>query len=122
MISKTKLQTRLERKKNPVLVETLRECKKSGNDKWMKIGQVLSGSTSKRPSVNLSELEKVKGEVIVVPGKILSQGELNKKVKVVAFGFSKSAKEKLNKVKIEFKTILEEIKSNPNADKVEILK
>src|SRR3989344_8921118 len=116
MISKTKLQTRLERKKNPVLVETLRECKKSGNDKWMKIGQVLSGSTSRRPCVNLSELEKAKGEVIVVPGKVLSQGELNKKVKVVALAFSENAKEKLNKAKIEFKTILEEIKSNPNAN------
>ena len=42
--------------------------------------------------------------------------------KVVAFGFSKSAKEKLNKVKIEFKTILEEMFLRERGDSLDILR
>ena len=39
------------------------------------------------------------GDVIVVPGKVLGTGDLNRKVTVAAFSFSKSAVEKIRNAK-----------------------
>lgn len=60
-------------------------------------------------------------KTIAVPGKVLSQGEIDKKIKLVALGFSEKAREKLLESKCEIKNILEEIKKNPNAKGVRIL-
>ncbi len=66
--------------------------------------------------------EAKEGEIVVIAGKVLSQGELNKKVKVVALSFSAMAKEKIAKAKGESLTILEEIKKNPEAKNARFLK
>ncbi len=57
-----------------------------------------------------------------MPGKILSEGSIDKKIKVVAFNFSEKAKAKLIKEGCEVKSILEEIKSNPEAKGLKIIK
>jgi large subunit ribosomal protein L18e len=122
MISKTKISERIKNKCNPDLVETLSVCKK--NENWFKVGQIISGPTRKRIIVNLSDINEksVDGEIVVVPGKVLSQGEIGKKIKIVALNFSKSAEEKLKNSKIRFSNIIEEIKKNPDAKGIKILK
>lgn len=124
MISKTKLSKRIETKRNPELVETLKECKK--HEKWLEVGKSLSTPRRKRISINLEKIneDSKTGDLIVVPGKVLSQGEIEsgKKIKIIAMNFSENAKEKLNKHKIEFNTIQEEIKLNPEAKGVKIIK
>ena len=49
--------------------------------------------------VNLNKINRYTkdGDVVIVPGKVLGYGELNHKVTVVAYSFSKSAIEKINK-------------------------
>ena len=42
--------------------------------------------------------------------------------KIIAFGFSEKAKEKLLRAKIEFSKINEEIEKNPDAKGIKILK
>jgi len=123
MISKTKISSRISRKKNPELVKTILLCKK-GDELWMKVAHVLSGSKRKMPVLNLNEIDKKSsdGETVLVPGKVLSQGNVSKKIKIVAFNFSESTKEKLNKDKIKFNSIIEEIKSNPGAKGINFLK
>lgn len=122
MKPKTKIEKQLRKKRNPELVETIIAAKK--HKKWLKVASILSGPRSKRVNLNLNELsEKAKKEKkILVPGKILSLGELDKKIKIVAFGFSKKAREKLLKSKSEILTIREEIKKNPSAKDLKILK
>ncbi len=120
MISKTQLSKRKDRKNNPELVETINLCKKTNEEKWNDIAKILSGPTRIRPSVNLDELNSTNGEIIVVPGKILSRGNITKKKKIVAFAFSDQAKEKLNKDKIEFCSIKDEVKKNKNGEKIVI--
>lgn len=122
MKSKTKISKQAERKTNPELVETILVAKK--NSAWLDVASLLSGSRRKRKNVNLSELNKLvdKEKTIVVPGKVLSEGEFNKKAKIVALNFSEKAKEKLLNAKCEVSSILEEIKSNPSARDVKILK
>jgi len=121
MKTKSKIEKQLQRKTNSVLVETIIACKKNKN--WIKVAEILSGPRKNRINLNLEELnKKVKDEkIVVVPGKILSQGELDKKIKIVALGFSEKAKEKLDKSGSEALTILEEIKKNPEAKGVKIL-
>ena len=122
MISKTQLSKRTERKNNPVLVETITICKKTNSEVWNRVAKILSGPTRERPSVNLDELNSIEEDVIVVPGKILSQGNLNKKKKIIAFSFSGNAKEKLNKDKIEYGYIKDEVSKNQKGEKIFIFK
>jgi large subunit ribosomal protein L18e len=121
MKSKTKIKKQSENKTNSILVETILLAKK--NEKWQKIAGILAGPRRVWREVNLSEIEEKSkdGETVVVPGKILSMGELKKKIKVVAFSFSEKAKEKILKSKGEINSIYEEIKKNPEAKGIKIL-
>jgi ribosomal protein L18E len=120
--SNSKIEKQLKKKTNPELVETIIECKK--NPAWREIASVLSGPNSGRANKNLGEIEKncKEGEVIVISGKVLSGGELKKKIKIVGFSFSKKAVDKLKKDKIDHSYILDEVKKNKDAKGVRVLK
>jgi large subunit ribosomal protein L18e len=122
MKSKALIEKQLEKKANPELVKTIIEAKKKKN--WLGVAAILSGPRAKRINKNLDKIneEAKEGETVIVVGKVLSQGELDKKIKVVAFSFSAMAKEKILKAKGEALTILEEIKKNPEAKGVRILR
>jgi len=111
------------RKKNSIdLVKTIASAKKNKN--WLRVAGILSSPRRRRINMNIGEISKKsrEGEDVVVPGKILSQGEINKKIKIVALNFSKKAEEKLKKEGCEIITILEEIKKNPEMKGLKILK
>ena len=122
MKSRTLIEKQAKRKFNPELIEIIRLAKKNKN--WQEIAGILSSSRRNRIVMNLETINKEAkdGETILIPGKILSQGEINKKIKMVANDFSEKAKEKLTKSKIKFLKINEEIKLNPNATGIRILK
>ena len=122
MKSNSKIEKQLQKKTNMELVRTIISAKK--NQKWKEVAEILSGPRKNRRNVNLEEIEKnaKDNEKIVVPGKILSQGELTKKLKIIALNFSEVAKEKLKKSGCEVSSIIEEIKRNPEAKDLRILK
>ena len=122
MKTKTQIANQLKRKTNKELVETIIAAKKNKN--WIEVARILSGPRKNRINLNLNEVDKkIKNkETIVVPGKILSLGEITKKGIVVALDFSEKAKEKLLSSKCEISKIIDEIKKNPEAKNVEILK
>ena len=112
----------MRKKTNSEIVKTIILAKK--NNKWIKLAYQLSGSTRKYSSVNLDEIDKKskEGDTLVVLGKVLGSGNLNKKVRVCALGFSASAVEKLKKTKSEISSLADEIKKNPKAEGIKILK
>ena len=122
MKTKTKIGKQLKKKTNSELVDTIIAAKK--NEKWLEVAAVLSGSRKNRTEMNLEEIDKKaeNKDIIVIPGKVLSQGELNKKIKLVALSFSEKAKEKILKAKIEMSSILDEIKKNPEAKGIKVLR
>jgi large subunit ribosomal protein L18e len=122
MKSKTKINKQTQKKTNPILVETVRAANK--NEKWAEVARVLTYPRRQRPEVNIDRInaESKAGETIVVPGKVLSLGEIDKKIKVAAFSFSEKAKEKLLSAGCQVLNIEEEIKKNPSAHGVKILK
>jgi large subunit ribosomal protein L18e len=122
MKSKTKISKQTERKSNSKLIETIIAGKK--NDSWNRVAGILSRPRRNKICINLEEINKNSkpGEVVVVPGKVLSQGDIDKKIKVVALNFSEKAKEKLLSAKCDVAYILDEIKSNPSAKGIKIIK
>ena len=122
MKSKSLIEKQLKRKTNPELVETIIAAKKK--KAWEKVAGLISPPRKKHTSINLGEIEKKskQGEIVVIPGKVLSQGEISKKIKIVALNFSEKAREKLIKSGSEAISILKEIKSNPEAKNLKILK
>ncbi|MCX6749564.1 MAG: 50S ribosomal protein L18e [Candidatus Pacearchaeota archaeon] len=121
--SKTKIEQQSQKKSNPQLVETIRLAKKTGSKFWLEIAGALSSPRRNAIALNLNEIEKIakEGDSIVIPGKILSQGELSKKIAVIAFNFSDKAREKLLKTKCLTVNILDEIKKNPEAKGLKII-
>ena len=119
--SKTKISKQLKKKTSNELVETIIASKK--NDAWNKVAAILSGPRKRRMEINLDEISRISkaGETIAVPGKVLSQGDIDKKIKLVALAFSERAREKILEAKGEVETIFNEIKKNPSAKGVRIL-
>tara|TARA_Y100000296_G_scaffold79484_1_gene103491 strand:- start:310 stop:684 length:375 start_codon:yes stop_codon:yes gene_type:complete len=122
MKSKTKIDKQIRRKTSKELVKTIINLKK--HDKWLDVARILSSPRKNMINSNLEKInnETKEGEIVIIPGKVLSQGEIDKKIKIVAFKFSEKAKEKLSKSKVEFSYINKEIKINPTAKGIKILK
>lgn len=104
MISKSKINKRIKRKRNPALVETIILAKKNN---FLELAKKLSAPTRMQASVNLDELDKLKENKIIVVGKVLGEGEIKRKISIGALGFSKQAMEKLKKSGCEIKLIKE---------------
>jgi len=105
------------------LIDELRDLSKQQKvNLWDRIAEDLEKSTRRRRTVNIYKIDKYTrdDETAIVPGKVLSIGKLNKKIKVAAFQFSDQAKEKINLVGKAL-TIKELIKENPKGSKVRII-
>lgn len=89
---------------------------------WKRLAKDLMKPARQRTSVNVYKIEKYarEGETVVVPGKVLNEGELNKKINVAAFSFSKTAEEKINQV-AQAMSIKELMDKNPEGKMVRIL-
>lgn len=112
---------------NTQLIQLIRELKKKSiEDKaglWKKVATDLEKPTRQRRIVNLTNIDKYanENEIVVVPGKVLSQGELTKKITLAAFKFSESAKEKILESHGQVMTIEELMKKNPKPSEVKVL-
>ena len=121
-VSKTKIKKNLKRKTNLELAETIKLSSK--NPAWIKLSKILSSPKSNYSELNLSKIdsETTEGDTIVIPGKVLSKGKISKKVRICSLSISLPALEKLKQTKSEYATILEEIKKNPKAEGIKILR
>ena len=117
-----KIEKKLRRKENPELVRTIILLKK--NKEWKPLARFLSRVKRKQIKKNLEEINKnsAQGDNIVVPGKVLGKGKLEKKIRIIAFSFSEKAREEIKKSGSETRTIQEEINKNPKAEGVKVLK
>lgn len=116
-ISKTKIEKRMQNKRDPSLVETIIKLKKSNPE----VARELSRPKRRWPAVNLKEIDMIKGDVLVA-GKVLSAGELEAAKKIVAWSVSAKALEKIKDAKGTFVSIPEEIKKNPKLNGLDILR
>ena len=88
-----------------------------------RIAKDLAKPTRQRRTVNLSKINRFcqNGETIVVPGKVLAGGELNKEVTIVAYQFSKEALEKILKAKSKAVDMRDLVKQETKGKRVKII-
>ena len=107
---------------NEALVELIRKLKKLSREKnvkiWKAVAKQLERPTRIRRDVNLFQINKhtKENEIIIVPGKVIGECNLNHKVTIAAFQFSQSAKEKCKGISIE-----ELMKKNPEGKNIKII-
>lgn len=122
MKSKTLIDRQASRKLNPELVKSIITAKK--NKAWLFVASLLSYPKRKQINKNLDEIDKEskEGDTMIVPGKVLGNGEISKRIRISAIGFSESARKKLKARKCEIVSIRDEIKINPKAEGIKILR
>jgi large subunit ribosomal protein L18e len=81
------------------IVELREHGVKTKEKLWLRAAKDLSRSTRARRRVNLSRINRntKKGDIVLVPGKVLSAGDLDHPVEIAAWQFSDAAKEKIKK-------------------------
>ena len=113
--------------KNEQLETLIVELKKASIEKdvslWKRLATDLEKPSRLMPEVNLSRIDRYArdGETVVVAGKILSMGDLSKKITVAAYRFSGKSVEKITAAGGSIISIEELLKKNPKGSKVRVL-
>ena len=114
-------------KTNPNLIELINKLYEQSRKEdaviWKTVAQKLERSNRRTAEVNLSDISRhaKAGETVLVPGKVLSNGDLKDKVDVVAFNFSAKAQEKIESAGGECISIEEIMESNPKGSNIRIM-
>lgn len=115
------------KKTNPILISLIQELKKHSNENdapiWKDIAKRLEKPSKNWPIVNLKHISTYASdkEIALIPGKVLSTGNLTKKIQIAAWSFSEKAKVKIKKSGGKYLSIEELIKSNPKGTDIRIL-
>lgn len=106
-----------KRKTNMNFMELIKELEKARGDIYLDITRHLSKPKRKSISVNVGKIGKIvnEKEKIVVPGKVLGNGEIKKPVNVYAYAFSREARKKITDAKGKCMTIDELLKNKEKA-------
>jgi large subunit ribosomal protein L18e len=119
--------TKKNMKTNPMLLKLIHELKKQSNEKdihiWKDIALRLEKSSRNWPEVNLDRISKYTNEkeTALIPGKVLSTGNLTKKITIAAWSFSDKSLDKIKKAGGKYLSIEDLIKSNPKGENIRIL-
>jgi large subunit ribosomal protein L18e len=112
---------------NLILRDLITELRKRGSEQevklWNRIASDLEKPTRQRRAVNLSRINRYANEndIVVVPGKVLGSGELDRKLTISAYQFSEQARNKAEKAGSKIVPLLELTKEKPNGKKIRIL-
>ncbi|NHI91707.1 MAG: 50S ribosomal protein L18e [Candidatus Lokiarchaeota archaeon] len=108
---------------NPLKHDLLIKLWSTKRRSWRTVAKKLSKSKKESIRVNLSKINKLtkENDIIVVPGKILGDGNLDHKLTLAAFSFSETTRNKLLQNKIKILTIEELLESNPKGSKIKII-
>ncbi len=120
-ISKNKLKEKIRKKEN-LEMKRIANLLKKENAFWMEVAYYIAMPKRKGIHINLSKINKEtkEGDIVLVPGKVLSEGELDHKISIAALSFSKSAEKKLKGCKIV--SIEELLKNNKEGKGIKLIK
>jgi large subunit ribosomal protein L18e len=113
--------------KNQQLTALVSELKKVSRENnvniWDRVASDLNKPARLLREVNLTRINRYcePNEIVVVPGKVLSMGTLDKKVTIAAYKFSSSALNKIKESGSSAISIYDLIKKNPKGSKVRII-
>jgi ribosomal protein L18E len=116
-ISKTQIEKRMQVKTDSTLKEAIIKLKKTNPV----VAKELAKPKRQWASVNLDAIAKISGDVVVA-GKVLGSGHLEKAKKIVGWGASAKAVERIKSAGGSFVSILDEIKKNAELKGLELVK
>jgi large subunit ribosomal protein L18e len=114
-------------KTNPRLSSLIADLKsaarQSGGDVWGDIAERLEKPRRTHAEVNLGRIERYaqEDETVVVPGKVLGSGVLQKDITVAAVDFSGTAETKIEQVG-ETTTLEQAVQNNPEGSNVRVIR
>jgi len=110
---------------NTELQALITELKSQAKDAplWARLAKDLERPSRIRRVVNLNRISRYAGDnsVVVVPGKVLGSGIVDKKITIAAFTFSSQAIEKLKQNNCTVMTLQELMKKHPKGQGVQII-
>lgn len=108
---------------NPLVIGLVKELRKQKKGLWKDIADRLEKPSRQAVEVNLSSIARTvkDGEIALVPGKVLADGTLKKKVDVAAVGFSMGAVQKITAARGRCLSIKELVEENPEGKNVRIV-
>lgn len=115
------------RKTNPNLVELIRELKKRAHENdapiWRDVARRLEAPSRNWAEVNVSKIARyaAENETVVIAGKLLGAGDIDKKVTVAVYKSSESARKKIERAGGKVISIMELVESNPKGSGVRIM-
>jgi len=114
-------------KTNPRLSSLIADLKSaarhSGGGVWGDVAERLEKPRRTHAEVNLGRIERYaqEDETVVVPGKVLGSGVLQKEVTVAAVDFSSTAATKIDQVG-ETTTLEQAVEDNPEGSNVRVIR
>ncbi|MFB6299998.1 MAG: 50S ribosomal protein L18e [Halobacteriales archaeon] len=116
----SKTSTRLSR----LIAELKSVARESGSDVWNDVAAGLEKPRRTHAEVNLGRIERyaVEDETVVVPGKVLGSGVLDKELTVAAVDFSSSARTKIEQANGEPIHLEQAIERNPDGSNVRVIR
>ena len=111
-------------KENTQLVETIRKLNSQDNAIWKKVAYELCRPRRQQVEVNLNKIAVYAndGDTVLVPGKVLGNGFMDKKVTIAAFSFTQSARLLIDKAGAKIVSLEKLLETNPTGKGVIILK
>ncbi len=108
---------------NSLIADLKSASRESGGDVWQDVAERLEKPRRSHAEVNLGRIERYasEDETVVVPGKVLGSGVLQKEVTVAAVDFSGTAQTKIEQVgeTMKLEQILEQ---NPDGSNVRVIR
>ncbi|KAB1188120.1 MULTISPECIES: 50S ribosomal protein L18e [Haloferax] len=108
---------------NSLIAELKAVSRESGANVWQDVADRLEKPRRTHAEVNLSRIERYarEDETVVVPGKVLGSGVLQKNVTVAAVDFSSTARTKIEQVG-DVVTLEQIAEQNPEGSNVRVIR
>jgi large subunit ribosomal protein L18e len=118
---------RSPRKQNPELTHAVHELRRAARENaapiWSAAADRLERARHQTTPVNVGHLDRLASakETIIVPGKLLADGEIHQPLTVAAFSWSEGARTKVHAAGGQLVTIHDLLKSRPDGAGVRLL-
>lgn len=109
---------------NPRYSKLMKSLWKSKRRIWREVFNWLNKPNNERVAINISKINRntKENEIVLVPGKVLSNGKLDHKLaSIAAVSFSKSAREKVSNDGVIAESIEDLLNRNPEGKNVKII-
>ena len=113
---------------NPSLLQLIDDLKEASRKHdapiWKEVAERLEKARRSWASMNVGKISKVlkEGEIALIPGKVLGDGDITRKFEVAAYQFSRSAVDKISSSGGKAWTIRDLMAKHPKGTKVRLLR